>query len=223
MLDPARLLDMVQVDETTRVRITVRRRQDTPLAQLQRLLVRQIVLVLGIQHTVGKSLTTAHAEQVARQPRAVAVDVVQRGALLLGHAGAHGAHAEALALVAVDEVGQDLAGGGDADAALVAELVQAALHAQPGEPVLAVCGTAGHGSQQHAVDLNHLLDRLRGNPVAGRGSRIRGYDDAALEAKGKCRRSVGNLDGAVGVGAVVCGSAEPSRGLKQKFKVSLFV
>jgi hypothetical protein len=91
----------------------------------------------------------------------------------------------------------------------VPELVEAALHAQPGQPVLAVGGTAGHGAQQDAVDLNDLLDRLRGNPVAGRGAGVGGYDDAALESEGECRRAVGDLDGAVGVGSVIRGGSKP--------------
>lgn len=69
--NPALLLDVVQVDETSTVRITVRGSQDTPAAKLERLLVRQVVTVLGVQHTIGKRLTGSHAKQVARQPRAV--------------------------------------------------------------------------------------------------------------------------------------------------------
>lgn len=93
------------------------------------------------------------------------------------------------------------------------ELVETALHAEPGEPVLAVGGTAGHGAQQNAVDLDNLLDRLRGDPVTGGGTGIGGDDNSALEAEGKRCRSVGDLDGAVGVGAVICCCAEPGGGL----------
>lgn len=209
VLDPALLLDVVQVDETTRVGVSVGGGQDTSLAELEGLLVRQVVAVLGVEHTVGKGLTGTDTEEVASKAGAVAVDVVEGGTLLLGDTGTHGAHAEAHALVAVDEVGEDLAGGGHADAALVSELVQAALHAQPGEPVLAVGGATGHGAQEDAVDLNHLLDSLRGDPVAGRGSRVGSDDDAALEAERQGRGSVGDLDGAVGVGSVIGGSSEP--------------
>lgn len=199
MLDPALLLDVVEVDVTTGVGVTVGGGENAALAQLEGVLDGQVVAVLGVEHTVGKGLTGADTEEVTGETGAVAVDVVQGGALLGGDAGAHGAHAEAHVLVAVDEVGEDLAGGGDADAALVAELVEAALHAEPCEPVLAVGGTTGHGAEQDAVDLNHLLDGLRGDPVAGRGSRIGSHDDAALEAEGERRRTVGDLDGAVGV------------------------
>jgi len=66
-----------------------------------------------------------------------------------------------------------------------------------------------HGPQQAVVDLNDLLDRLTCYPVSGRRSRVGGDDDAALEAEGEGRGAVGNLDGAVGVGVVVCHCAQP--------------
>jgi len=115
----------------------------------------------------------------------------------------------------------------------VPELVEATLHAQICEPVLAVLSNVNthdslsfflplwyivvytyssatsHGSQQAVVDLNDLLDRLTRYPVSGRSSRIRGYDDAAFEAEGEGCGAVGNLDGAVGVGVVVRHCAEP--------------
>lgn len=223
MVHPALLLDVVQVDEATRVGITVRGREDAPPSQLQGILVAELVAVLGIQHTVRKRLTAADAEHVPGQARAVAVDVVQGGPLLGGDAGAHGAHAQAHALVAVYEVGEDLGGGGDADAALVAELVEAALHAQPAEPVLAVGGAAGEGAEEDAVDLDDLLDRLGGDPVAGRGAGVGGHDDAALEAEGERCCAVGDLDGAVGVGPVVSGGSEPRRRLYEGEQVSKVV
>jgi hypothetical protein len=181
---PALLLDVIEVDETTRESITMRGRQDTPPSQLQGILIAQVVVILGVQHTVRECLTTADAEQVARQACAVAVDVVKGRTLLGRDTGAHGAHAQTHTLVAVDEVGEDLGGGGDADAALVSELVQAALHAQPSEPELAVGGTTGEGAEQDAVDLDDLLDGLGGDPVASGRTGVGGHNDAALEAEG---------------------------------------
>jgi hypothetical protein len=64
------------------------------------------------------------------------------------------------------------------------------------------------------VNLNDLLHRLRRYPVTSRSSRIRRYDDAALEAEGEGCGAVGDLDGAVGIGVVVCHCAEPCRGLR---------
>lgn len=213
MLDPAFLLDMIQVNETTRVRISVRSSQDTSATQLQGVLLAQVVLVLGVEHTVRKRLTGSNTEQVSGEASTVRVDIVQGGALLLGDAGAHGAHRQAHALVLIDQIGEDLGGGGDADAALVPQLVQPALHAQPGQPVLAVGGAAGHRAQQAVVDLDDLLDRLRRDPVAGRRARVRRHDDAALEPEGQRRRAVGDLDRAVGVRAVVGCCTQPGRGL----------
>jgi hypothetical protein len=54
-------------------------------------------------------------------------------------------HAQTHALVRVDEVGEDLGGGSDGDAALVAQLVQTALHTEVGKPVLAVLGWVSDG------------------------------------------------------------------------------
>ena len=54
------------------------------------------------------------------------------------------------------------------------------------------------------VDLNDLLDSLTRNPVTLRRSRVRGYNDTALEAEGQSCRSVGNLYRAFWVGVVVC-------------------
>lgn len=118
-------------------------------------------------------------------------------------------HAQAHALVRVDQVGQNLGRGRNRDAALVAELVQATLHAQVCEPVLAVGSATGHGAQQAVVDLDDLLDCLTRYPVAGRGPRVGGDDDAALEAEGERCSAVGDLDGAVGVGVVVGHCTKP--------------
>lgn len=47
-------------------------------------------------------------------------------------------HAETLALVRVYEIGKNLGGCGDRDAALVTEFVEATLHAEVCEPILTV-------------------------------------------------------------------------------------
>lgn len=119
----------------------MRRREDTPPAQLQRLLLSQIVPILGIQHAVRERLAGPDAEQVPRQPRAVRVDVVEGGPLLRRDPRAHGAHRQAHAFVRVHEVREDLGRRGDGDAPFVPELVQPALHPEVGEPVLAVLET----------------------------------------------------------------------------------
>jgi hypothetical protein len=159
VLDPAVLLDVVQVDEPTRVRVTMGSGKDTSSAELQRRIVLEIVTVFGIEYTVGESLTGADTEEVAGKTGAVAVDVVEGGAFLRGDAGAHctlglsvrgtaevvevaAYHAQTHALVRVHQVGQNLGCRGDRDAALVSELVQTTLHAEVCEPVLAVLYTS---------------------------------------------------------------------------------
>ena len=95
-------------------------------------------MVLSVQHTICKCLTGTHTEEVSGEASAVGIDVIECGSFFWGDTSAHGAHGQTHALVAVDEVGEDLRGGGDGDAALVAEFVEAALHAEVGEPVLAI-------------------------------------------------------------------------------------
>lgn len=71
VVHPALLLDVVEVDETTRVCVTVHGGQNGTSAEGQSLLLAQIVPVVGVQHTVGECLTGADTEQVAGQAGAV--------------------------------------------------------------------------------------------------------------------------------------------------------
>ena len=89
MLHPAGLLDMIQIDETARECIAVGGGQDAAAAERDGILVREVVVVLGIQDAVCKRLAGADAEEVAGQAGAVGVDVVQRRPFLGGDAGAH--------------------------------------------------------------------------------------------------------------------------------------
>lgn len=151
---------MIQVYRVTRERITMSRSINTPPPQLLRLLIRQIPPIPLIQHTIRKRASTPHTEQIALQPRSVAVHIEDRGPRLVPAAD-HGAHGEAHAFVRVDEVGEEFGGGGDGDAFFVAQFVQAAVHAQVGFPVLAVGGTTCHGAEEVGVNLDDLLHRAR--------------------------------------------------------------
>lgn len=71
MVHPALFLDVIQVDETTRVCVTVHGSQNGTSAQGQRFLLTQIVSVVGVQHTVGECLTGTDTEQIAGQAGAV--------------------------------------------------------------------------------------------------------------------------------------------------------
>lgn len=154
------LLDMIQIHRITRERIPMPRRINTPPPQLLRLLIRQIPMIPLIQHAIRKRASTPHTKQIALQPRPVTIDVKDRRARLVPAAD-HGTHGEPHAFVRVDEVGEELGGGGDGDAFFVAEFVQATVHAEVGFPVLAVGGTTGHGAQEVGVDLDDLLHRAR--------------------------------------------------------------
>lgn len=154
------LLNMIQVHRVTGKGITVSRSVDTPPAQLLRLLIRQIPPVPLIQHTICKRASTTHTEQIALQPRSVAVDVEDRGPRLVPAAD-HGTHGETHAFVRVDEVGEEFGGGGDGDAFFVAQFVEATVHAKVRFPVLAVGSTTSHGTEEVGVDLDDLLHRAR--------------------------------------------------------------
>jgi hypothetical protein len=65
MLDPSVLLDVVQVDEATRVGVAVGGGQNTPSPELQGLVVLHLVLVRCIEHAVCEGLTGADTEEVA--------------------------------------------------------------------------------------------------------------------------------------------------------------
>lgn len=89
MLDPPVFLDVVQVDEATRVGVAMGCGEDASAAEFEGFVVFEVVFVVGVQHAVGECLARAHAEEVACEARAVAVDVVEGGAFLGGYAGAH--------------------------------------------------------------------------------------------------------------------------------------
>lgn len=183
--------------------------KDTPLAQLERFLLLHIVPVLCIQHTIRERLSTAYTEQIASQPRSIAVDVVQRWTLSRRDTSAHRAHTETHALVRINQIGKDLTSSSNGDARLLPQLMQPTLHAQVSKPVLTIRRSSRHRAQQTRVDLNDLLDRLTGDPIPRRCSGVCGYDDTALEAECEGGCAVGDFDGARGVGVVVCHASEP--------------
>ena len=129
MLYPPILFHMVQIDIAAGIRIPVRSSKDAPPSKLQSILHIEVVMILRVQHAIRKRLPRSHTKEIARQPCPLGVDVVECWTFLWSNASAHGAHAETHSFVAVDEVGEDLGGGRDGDAAFVAELVEAALHA----------------------------------------------------------------------------------------------
>lgn len=95
-------------------------------------------MILRVQYTICERLTRSNTEQVSSQSRSVRIDIIECWSLRWSDAGAHGTHGQPTALVRVDDVGEDLGGGCDGDAALLAELVEATLHSEVGEPVLTV-------------------------------------------------------------------------------------
>ena len=78
---PAVLMDDVQIDRATRIRVTVRRMEDGLAAQLDGLFHGQIVTVLRVQHAIRKGRARSHREQRARQTGAIRVHIIQSRAL----------------------------------------------------------------------------------------------------------------------------------------------
>lgn len=85
MVNPALFLDMVQVDVSTGEGITVGSSQNTPPAELEGLLLGQVVAILGVEDTVGEGLTGSDTEEVTWETGAVGVDVIEGWAFLGSH------------------------------------------------------------------------------------------------------------------------------------------
>lgn len=116
--------------------------EDAAATEFEGFFVCEIIFVLGIEDTIGKGLTGAHAEEVSGKTSAITVDVVESRSFLLGDTGTHGSlghmvsslhitnllgratyHAETHALIRVDKIGEDFGCGCYRNAALVSELV----------------------------------------------------------------------------------------------------
>mmetsp|Transcript_45148 Transcript_45148/g.142043 ORF Transcript_45148/g.142043 Transcript_45148/m.142043 type:complete len:288 (+) Transcript_45148:249-1112(+) len=186
---PALLVDVVYPHRATRVGVAVGGREDGALGQGERLVLGQVVPVARVQHAIRKRRPRPHREEVVVQPVAVRVDVVNLWARLVPAAN-HCAHREAVPLVRVRDVGEDLGGGGHRDALLLVQLKHAAAHAEVALPEGAVCCTAGHGAEQEGVDLDDLLHGLRRDVRARRRARVDGDHHPALVLEGECRRAV---------------------------------
>lgn len=129
----------------------------------------------------GQRRTSPWADVVLFTRRALSYTGVVFTWASLVPAAHHGSHAESHALVLVHHVGEQLGGRRNRDALLVAKLVDAALAGQQALPEAAVGSSTGHGAQKVGVDLNHLLNRLRGDVGARCGPRVHRNNDAMLE------------------------------------------
>ena len=195
---PSVLGDVVQIVDTTGVGIPVGGMIDSALAKVDGLIDGEVGAVVGVQNAVGIGGTGSDGKVGALEAGAVVVDVIQLRAGLIP-TGDHGAHAEAVAAVGVHGVGQKLGGGRDGDALAVAQLVHAALGAEVALPKGAVCGTAGHGTEEEGVDLDDLLDGLGGDVCAHGRTGVDRHDDALVEFEGEGGGTLGELDELVGV------------------------
>mmetsp|Transcript_26298 Transcript_26298/g.70141 ORF Transcript_26298/g.70141 Transcript_26298/m.70141 type:complete len:267 (-) Transcript_26298:50-850(-) len=200
-LHPAGLLHVVDVADTAGVRVAVSGVVDGALAQVDGLVDGQVGAVVRVEDAIRVGRARADREEVAMEARRVVVAVVELRAGLVP-AGDHGAHAETVAAVLVHGVGEQLGRRRHADALLVPQLVQPALHAQVPLPVGTVRRAASHGAEQVRVDLDDLLDGLRRNVGAHRRARVHGDDDALVEFEGEGGGALGELHSLLRVGAV---------------------
>ena len=179
-----------------------------PLAQVDGLRRVHVGFVVRVQDAARVGGAAPHREVPAVETRAVVVNVVELGPRVVP-ARDHGTHAEAVAAVGAHGVGEELGGGGDGDALLVAllvaELVEAALHAQVALPEGAVGRAAGHGAKEEGVDLDDLLHVAGGDVGPHGGKGVDAHDDTSIEFESEGRRPLGELDGLAGVGVAARG------------------
>ena len=175
-----------------------------PLAQVDGLRRVHAGSVVRVQDAARVGGAAPHREVPAVETRAVVVDVVELGPRVVPVRD-HGAHAEAVAAVGAHGVGKELGGGGDSDTLLVAELVEAALHAQVALPEGAVGRAAGHGAKEEGVDLDDLLHVAGGDVGPHGGKGVDAHDDTSIEFESEGRRPLGELDGLAGVGVAARG------------------
>src|SRR2546423_371022 len=111
MFHPSFLFDMVQVDEATRVGISMCRGQNAPSSKLESLFDLQVVAIFGIEYSIRKCLTRSDAKKISSKSSAVRVNVVECRTLLRCDSSNHCSHRQTHTFVGVDKVCEDLRGG----------------------------------------------------------------------------------------------------------------
>mmetsp|Transcript_3629 Transcript_3629/g.10457 ORF Transcript_3629/g.10457 Transcript_3629/m.10457 type:complete len:254 (+) Transcript_3629:286-1047(+) len=162
---------------------------DCAAAKLNGLIIGEIPFVPIVKDTVGVQAARANRENFARCALSIAVYVIEARALRVPP-GNHCPHRQAHPAVRKHVVGQQLRGGAHADAPLIVELKQAALHAEVALPEGAVSSASGHRAEKEWVDFDHLLYCLR-RDIGSHGSPgINSNDHSALKDEPQGRRSV---------------------------------
>mmetsp|Transcript_15945 Transcript_15945/g.34729 ORF Transcript_15945/g.34729 Transcript_15945/m.34729 type:complete len:283 (-) Transcript_15945:147-995(-) len=198
-LHPPVLCHVIQIVDAPAHGVPVTRVIDRPLPQVDRLLHRQIGLIIRVQHAVRVRAPGSHREVPPVQPRAVVVDVVQLGTGLVPSRD-HGSHGQSVPAVAAHRVREQLRRGRDGDALLVPQFVHAALRPQVAFPEAAVGGPAGHGPEEEGIDLDDLLDGPGGDVRSHGRAGVDTDDDPSVELEGEGGRSLGEFHVLFGVG-----------------------
>ncbi|GMT29362.1 hypothetical protein PFISCL1PPCAC_20659 [Pristionchus fissidentatus] len=170
--------DVHHIAHSSRSGISVRRMHNRPSAQLARLLVRHLRLVVRVQDTVGVEGSGSDGARLEKGAVALRVHHEDLGTALVV-AGHHRTDRESLSLVSVQHVGKVLGGGGDSDLGTLAQLEHVAVFVDGSAPELAVGGSSGHRGHHvvsHVQDLHHRLGRY---VLSSRGARVDGNDDSS--------------------------------------------
>ena len=123
MLHPSFFFDVVEIDEATRVGVSMCGSEDASSSKLKSLFNLQVVAVLRVEHSISKCLTRSDTKEVSSKPSAIRVDVVQRWAFLCSNSSDHCSHRQAHTFVGIDQVRKNLRSCGDGYAAFVSEFV----------------------------------------------------------------------------------------------------
>ena len=123
LLHPSLRSDVVHIDGSSRVRISVRSMVDGSLAQLDSVVHGQIVLEARVEDSVGVGGAGSHGEPLSLESRSVIVMVKQLRSVRLVPSCNHRADGQSAAAVLVENVAKNLRSGCNADARALTKLV----------------------------------------------------------------------------------------------------
>mmetsp|Transcript_4552 Transcript_4552/g.8304 ORF Transcript_4552/g.8304 Transcript_4552/m.8304 type:complete len:265 (-) Transcript_4552:41-835(-) len=186
--------DYENVYGSTTVCITVGRMVDGSLSKFYSLLFVQIHAIRRIQDTICVSCSGTNREQVAFQPRAIAIDVEESGTLLFVPTRHHSSHAQAISSVLEHYISQELRCRCHRNSLALPQVMQPALHGEVALPERAVSSTTSHGSNEMATNRDHFLYCSRANIRSHTGTRVYCDQHAAVEDEGQRGGSVGELN-----------------------------
>mmetsp|Transcript_6851 Transcript_6851/g.15714 ORF Transcript_6851/g.15714 Transcript_6851/m.15714 type:complete len:293 (-) Transcript_6851:102-980(-) len=203
-LDPPRFLDVINVVDAARIRVSVRGVVDGPLSEVDGFLYGQVGPVVAVQYAIRVGGAGPHRKEVAFQARRIVVHVVKLGPRLVPTRH-HGPHAQPVAAVLKHGVREKLRGRRHRDALFVPQLIETALHTEIALPKGAIGCAARHGAEEIRVDLDYLFHRLGCDVGTHCRPRVDRHNNTLIELESQCGRALGELNGLVRVCAVTSG------------------